>query len=322
MFTFRLFGVGKAQYGGQSLAGFPDQQTGQLLSYLILNRGQQYHRERLAALFWTEHTTEKARKNLRNALCRLHKNFETVGAKFDDYIAIEEDRISFRALHSYWLDVEVFEAATSQAQGLSGTDLTNEQAHHLEGAIELYEGDLLESIYEDWCLHERERLRLAYLNAVERLMNFHGAQGNYDQGLRYGHHLLEVDPTREKIHRAMMAFYWCRGDRNAAITQYKVCYQVLREELGLKPMDETRRLYQQILQNPPPEKWIPDSHLVPSRDLAVKKDSRHTEFILQKIHSLQSLMGEFGAELRSIEHLLKNSSPSSLFDPTDEKRAG
>jgi DNA-binding SARP family transcriptional activator len=319
MLTLRLFGVGKASYGSYSLSGFPHQQPGQLLSYLILNRNQQHHRERLAAVFWADHTSEKARKNLRNALSRMHRCFENAGAIFDDYILVQEDRVAFQTSSSYWLDVQEFELTTSQVRGISGADLTPEQAHQLEGAVALYEGDLLESIYADWCLYERERLRLAYLNSLEKLMNFCGVQGNYNQGIRYGNRLLNVDSTREKIHRAIMALYWCKGDRNAAIAQYKICYQVLREELGLQPMDETRWLYAQILHNSPPERWLPDSRMMPPQAYASKRNPRHTEFILQKIHLLQSIMDDFGNELHSLEDVLKNSLPPGLIDSTDSK---
>src|SRR3989304_2532548 len=47
----------------------------------------------------------------------------------------------------------------------------------------------------------------------------------------------------------MMRLHWLTGDRNAALAQYKRCAQILREELGVFPMEETRRLYQLMMRN-------------------------------------------------------------------------
>src|SRR4029079_13935545 len=108
-------------------------------------------------------------------------------------------------------------------------------------------GDLLEGVYEDWCLFERERLRLAYLNVLYRLMEHHGRTGNYPRGVEYGQRILLLDPTREKIHRELMMIHLRAGNREAALSQYRSCCEILHAELGLKPVQETQHLYEMIL---------------------------------------------------------------------------
>jgi DNA-binding SARP family transcriptional activator len=44
-----------------------------------------------------------------------------------------------------------------------------------------------------------------------------------------------------------MQCYYRQGDRAAAIRQYQVCAEVLREELGLSPSAETEALYVEII---------------------------------------------------------------------------
>ena len=36
--------------------------------------------------------------------------------------------------------------------------MDEDRARSLEDAVSLYQGDLLEGCYEDWCIYERERL--------------------------------------------------------------------------------------------------------------------------------------------------------------------
>ena len=152
MLSLQLFGPGRARYNDRPLNGFPNQQCYLLLCYLLLNRYHPHHRERLAAVFWDEYPTATSRKYLRNALWRLRHALLSAGAPVEDYLSISDDSVSFLTSSRYRLDVEAFEMAIARCEDCPGQQLTPEQATHLEGAANLYVGDLLEGVYEDWCL--------------------------------------------------------------------------------------------------------------------------------------------------------------------------
>ena len=109
MLKVRLFGSGQAQYYDRTLSGFPNQQCCLVFCYLLLNREQPHHREKLASVFWGDFPTQVSRKNLRNNLWRLRQVLQSVGASPDDYLMMYEDSISFLSTGPYWLDIEVFE---------------------------------------------------------------------------------------------------------------------------------------------------------------------------------------------------------------------
>jgi DNA-binding SARP family transcriptional activator len=309
MLELQLFGPSQASYCDRSLPGFPNQQSYLLLCYLLLNRHHSHHRERLAALFWSEYPTATSRKYLRNALWRLRQALQLVGAPADEYLSISDDSVAFSTSSRYWLDIEVFETTINRYQDLSGHELTPEQAAHLEEAIDLYIGDLLEGIYEDWCLYDRERLSLLYLNALSKLIVFHEVNSAYERGLTYGERILARDHTREKVHRQMMRLYWLLGDRNAALAQYKRCVQILREELGILPMEETRLLYEQMVHNQFDPTSQPARHDVLS-PITIKSDDFTqplAEQALQKLQHLEALIEETSAELRHIKRLISKS---------------
>jgi two-component SAPR family response regulator len=98
-------------------------------------------------------------------------------------------------------------------------------------------------------MYDQEHLRLLYLNTLFKLMVYHMPQINYLRGLYYGERILSMDNTREMVHRQLMLMYYLSGNRNAALAQYKLCCQILREELVVRQMDETQRLYEHILHN-------------------------------------------------------------------------
>src|SRR5262249_41136830 len=116
----------------------------------------------------------------------------------------------------------------------------------LEGAMDLYGGDLLEGFYDDWALRERERLRLVYLNSLAFLMRHHARRGAFDRSLAWGRRLLQFDPLREEIHREMMRLYAESGQRALALRQYETCREALATELHIHPMEDTRTFYAEL----------------------------------------------------------------------------
>ncbi len=317
MLKVKLFGPGQASFYERPLAGFPGQRACLLLCYLMLNRQGPFHRERLAAVFWEDYPSQTARKYFRNALWRLRTLLQSAGAVPDDYLLVSDDSLAFINTSPYWLDVQEFEAALDQTQALSGSELSPRQAETIAAALGLYRGDLLEDVYEDWCLYDRERLRLLYLAQLNKLMTFHAAQRAYELSLQYGEQILSQDNTRENIHRQMIWLYWQMGDRPSALAQYKRCAQILREELNIQPMEATRQLYQRVLHEPPPPINWPAAPILPSaspaptvppnQDLPLDPKVLQPMALhaLQKLQRLQQMVAETNLELQQIEAMLQ-----------------
>jgi len=313
MLRIRLFGSGRADYHGAPLVGFPRQQPFMLLCYLLLNKKYPFQREPLAAVIWGDCPSESARKYLRNALWRLRGKFQGAGAQIEDFLLITGDTVSFNHSSDYWLDIEEFETHTTRFQNIPIERMSLENVSELEMAVELYEGDLLGSIYEDWCLYDRERLRLVHLNALYKLMVFHGLQGNYDRGLDCGERLLALDRTREKVHRQMMRLYTLSGDRSAALVQYQRCSQILREELDIHPMQETQDLYNKIIHYPAELECLsePTTFHPPGPGENFNSTKHLVDSALKKLGMLQSMINDTSKELQVLEKMISRAFPHS-----------
>jgi tetratricopeptide (TPR) repeat protein len=107
---------------------------------------------------------------------------------------------------------------------------------------------LLEEVYDDWCLLEREQLRRQCLETLDWLVTCYRDRGAWDQALDYCLRLLSYDPFNEAAHRAAMTLYCALGDRGAAIRQYQLCREVLARELAIEPLADTTALYERIIQ--------------------------------------------------------------------------
>lgn len=240
-----LFGKFSVRYDDQPAPGFDAYKEQELLSYLLLHRNRPHSREALAGLIWGDVPTEKSKKYLRQALWHIQAALDArlEGAAV---MNVEHDWVQFNTCDALWLDVEAFERAFMLVRDRRGADLDEEQLAALQGAVQIYRGDLLEGWYQEWCLYERERLQNIYLVMLDKLMCFCEAHGKFELGQHYGSLVLRHDRAHERTHRQLMTFQYLSGDRTAALRQFERCSAALKEELGVKPDKHTTALYQRI----------------------------------------------------------------------------
>ncbi len=110
--------------------------------------------------------------------------------------------------------------------------------------MRLYRGDLLEGVYDDWALPERERLRERFLRALGRLADLTMSRGDYEAALGHARRLAQHDPMREEAHQRVMRLAVLLGRHNEAIRQYELCRRILADELGQQPSLVTRQIYE------------------------------------------------------------------------------
>jgi DNA-binding SARP family transcriptional activator len=304
MLEVKLFGAGAARYFDRPMDGFPSHQSYQLLCYLLLNREHIQKRERLASIFWGNYATNASRKYLRNALWKLRAVFQSVGGQMENYVQVDDDTIAFQKSSPYRLDVETFETLLAGSRNVAGENLNAEQVDQLVQAVNLYRGDLLEGVDEEWCLYERERLSLLHLAALNKLLVYHRTQGNYSTGLDYGERILAFDNTRENIHREMMLLHWKNGEPHVALAQYNRCVQILRDQVGVAPTEETRSLYEKMLHNQfePPRLIKPQSGF---DSIAALSTDEMMDNALARIQHLLQMVEETRFELRILEEQIR-----------------
>src|SRR5262249_37937559 len=163
----------------------------ELFCYLLLHRDHPHSRETLAGIFWADCDKNQSRKYLRQALWQLHHSMRAAG---DDGHARclngEGGFMGWGEKARIWVDVFQFEKVFAAAQLTAREELSRACADDMRHAVALYEGDLMEGSYQDWCLFHRERLQGNYLFLLERLMDYSELHREYDAGIAYGERLL------------------------------------------------------------------------------------------------------------------------------------
>ncbi|HST62396.1 MAG TPA: bacterial transcriptional activator domain-containing protein [Longimicrobium sp.] len=234
-----LFGGLNVYRGEQPLPGFPTQKSRGLFAFLAVNHGRSHSRSTLVGRFWGDSPESVARKNLRTDLWRIRSVLEPQGVEPGSCLAVMQDEVALATGVDHWLDIHAFEDTLDEA---AVRECGEARARLLRQAVDLYRGDLLEGVYDDWIIFERERLRLRYLDALERLIAHHDGRGEWTEAAAYAQRLLASDPLREHVHRAAIRCHLALGDRAAALRQFDTCARLLRQELDAEPAPETLAL--------------------------------------------------------------------------------
>jgi DNA-binding SARP family transcriptional activator len=220
-----------------------------LLAYLMLARNRRHSRDTLCSMFWPDLPHERARGALSTTLWRLRRVLESSAPRGTYLCSSPTGEVGFNSTADYWLDVEVLESHVGVAlRGRGrGRDLEDDAARRLEAVLRLYTGDLLEGLYDDWVVLERQRIRLLFIDGLGQLLDYHDGRGALDQAMVCGQRILQLEPLSEEIHRRMMELYAASGRRPLAVRQYETCCKVLARELGISPMEETVAVYRRLV---------------------------------------------------------------------------
>lgn len=206
-----------------------------LLGYLAVT-GRPQRRETLAALLWPDADETHARSALRRTLSVVK------GALGDGGVHATRDELALREGEGIQIDVRAF------LTGLESSDV-----ERVAAAASLWRGDLLAGFtlrdspaFDEWQSREAQRLRRALATASARLVEAYAEADEVERALSHAERWLELDRLHEPAHRALMRLHAQRGDRSAAVQQYRACVRVVDEELGAAPLDETTALYEAI----------------------------------------------------------------------------
>jgi DNA-binding SARP family transcriptional activator len=224
---------------------WPSRRGRALLQYLLMHRDPWASREALMEAFWPEARPEAARNSLNVAVHGLRRALRTAA----DVLVVVLEGGTYR-LHPdlrLWLDVDEFERHVHCGLELEKAgDVTGTMAE-FELAVSLYQGDFLaDEPYEEWPILNRERLRLAWLDTLDRLSNLYFSRGRYASCANLCKRIVERDPCREDAHRRLMRCYSRQGQLHLALRQFQACADALRSELGVTPAANTAELHERI----------------------------------------------------------------------------
>lgn len=200
-----------------------------LLAYLVLYPRLPHRREKLADMLFMDAPFDRVRRNFSDTLYRLQKVLSS------DWFIIEGDTVALRIDEHLWVDVWEFERFAA-----------SHQEADLQKAVDLYAGDLLPELYDDWLISERELRRNQYLSALENLAAHQEESGELRQALLTLRRLVSAEPLHEPAHQAYIRVLGRMQRYGEALAHYEYLRTLMRSELDSEPLAETRLIAQSI----------------------------------------------------------------------------
>lgn len=209
-----------------------------LWAFLLVHRRQPTPRDLLAYTFWPDESEPQARLNLRRSIHRLSQMLPRPAAD-RPWLLTDRRTLQWNPAVDFWLDLEAFEELSADPARLAQ-------------ALELYTGDLLEGLYDEWIFAERERLRGVYVQDLLEVIDRCETAGEHRRAIEVAQRLLRHDPLREETYRTLMRLHARGGDRAGLVQTFNACTAVLQRELGVDPSPETVAAYRELLEDKAP----------------------------------------------------------------------
>jgi predicted ATPase/DNA-binding SARP family transcriptional activator len=236
----RLLGDFRVSLDGRTVDGLTTARLQSLLAYLLLHSDAPQSRPHLSFTFWPDAAESNARNNLRQLLHQLRQALPDA----DRYLRADANSVQWVPDSAFSLDVALFEGAVAEGESAGRMGDGVRRLACLERALELCQGPLLPSCYDDWIAPARDRLARRCEDAVAVLVGLLEERREYASALTCVRHWLQHDPLDEAAYRWLMRLLALSGDRAAAQQAYRQCADALRRELDTEPSPETVRAYE------------------------------------------------------------------------------
>ena len=136
--------------------------------------------------------------------------------------------------------------ARESVAALQASDLAGAIGKYQQAAA-LYQGDFMsDDLGDDWPVLPRERLRIDYLDTLDRLSHMSFANEQYAACITLCQMILAQDNCREDVHCRLIRCYSRQDQYHLALRQYQACLEALDAELGVAPAPATTQLYERI----------------------------------------------------------------------------
>lgn len=224
--------------------GITRRQTRALL-FRLASQLEPIPRDQLCYLFWPDVPEMAARRRFSRLLTHLRRALPS-----PDFVSVTYDTVGLD-YGRVWSDVVV-------GQHLLPGKSKIDQLATFQQFIRLYRGQFLAGFslphnpeYETWLVQEQQYWERLYLETLSCLVELYIEKGQFMTAVNYAQKYLAVDALAEEIHCRLMELYAILGDRRAARRQFEYCQDVLKNELGVNPVSETRAVYEMVFRERP-----------------------------------------------------------------------
>lgn len=240
----RCLGATRIAAGG--LAIDPPRRSRLVLLFLIAHGARPVPRDALLETFWPGSPSAAARNSLNVAVTLLRRALRPA---FGGRPAVVFGDGAYRIHPAVEVRVDRDRFARLARDGSAARRAGDHEAaaRLLRAALVLHRGPLFaEEPCEGWIVRMRRTVEAARLSALADLGDSLARTGDIDGGIAALRAVVDADPVREDVHRALMDAHARGGRADLALRQFEECAEHLRRRLGAVPGTETRAMRERI----------------------------------------------------------------------------
>jgi DNA-binding SARP family transcriptional activator len=213
------------------------QRPGQLLKYLVCQRGRPAHVDEIAEALWPD-AGITGRKTVRHYVHVLRERVEPDRSPHTPSRFIASSGSAYALDSRVAVDVDEFEGLVLAGLGQSADrgDGESGRIECLEQAMGLYEGDLVsEEPFAEWAFEQREILRSLAYRALAHLVEHYLGEGDLVTATAHLERTTELRPLDDDVQRQLIDVYLDQGRHSDAARRYATFRQRMLDEFGQEP---------------------------------------------------------------------------------------
>lgn len=218
-----------------------------IFCYIATRKHRRVGKDVLIDTFWADDELEAIEKNFHPTISHIRKALNSRQQLKQNFILFRDGSYQLNPEFSYSIDSEKFLGAIAAAEAAKKEKDDAAVRENLEIAYSLYRGDFLEGSYEDWVEEQRHFYREQFSRVLNGLAKLSVAEKQWGNALKFAEEILAIDPYREDLHRLIMKVLSAQGKPAAVKMHFEKMQVMLKQELGVEPSAETKRLAKELL---------------------------------------------------------------------------
>ena len=198
--------------------------------------------------FWGEDDLKTIEKNFHPTISHIRKALNSRQSFKQNFLVFRDGAYQLNPELVYSIDTEEFETAIAEAEKAKKEKDTESFRTNLEKAHALYRGEYMAGVYEDWAVKRKPFYAEQFARVLNALAKLAFSEKKLSNAAKYADDILQLDPFREDAHRLLMKIFASQGKRAKVIEHFENLKNTLKQELGVSPSPETKKIYQSLVE--------------------------------------------------------------------------
>ena len=247
--TLRIYVTGRIslEYGEKLVAEreLAGRQGRLAFAFLVSERQRPVTKEELTAVVWPDSPPREVETALAAILSKLRAAMKK--AVPASSVEVRTGTIQLRLPSEVWIDLEHAANSIDDADGALRRGDARQAWGHAVALVIIARRPFLPGEDAPWIEARRDKLRSLLVRGLHLLSHISAANGEHALAVQYATEIIELEPFQETGYRHLMQMHAQMGNRGEALRVFGKCRELLRDELGADPSQETERVFLEIL---------------------------------------------------------------------------